>query len=57
MGEIVAKVFFNLLNDGILSTSQLSKFHLLGGSMGAHLIGVTGRTLMQLSNNTYKFDR
>lgn len=57
MGEVVANVFLKVLNEGKLSKSQLSKFHLFGGSMGAQLFGVTGRTLIRLSDNAYKFDR
>jgi pancreatic triacylglycerol lipase len=53
VGSIVGKTLLNMRNEGF----NIDKFHLVGHSLGGHLVGYIGRSVYKNSNQTYKLTR
>lgn len=53
VGEIIGKVLLRMMNEGF----NLDKFHLVGHSLGGHLVGFIGRSFINNSNKTEEITR
>lgn len=53
VGEILGKVLLNMKSSGF----NLNTFHLVGHSLGGHLVGFIGRSVQNNSNNATKITR
>lgn len=53
VGEIIGKVLLQMQNEGF----DLESFHLVGHSLGGHLVGFIGRSVYKNSGNTTKVTR
>lgn len=53
IGEIFGKTLLRMKNFGF----DVDNFHLVGHSLGSHLVGFVGRSIYKNSNNTLKLKR
>ncbi|CRL01708.1 CLUMA_CG014924, isoform A [Clunio marinus] len=53
IGEIIGKVLLKMKESGF----KLENFHLIGHSLGGHLVGIIGRNVFKHSNKTFKIKR
>lgn len=53
VGRLVGKALMNMQAQGF----SLEKFHLVGHSLGGHLVGYIGRSVFALSGGTFKVSR